>query len=97
MRLIDADELKSDFLREAERPINERPCVMDIIDNAPTIDAEPVRHGQWEEKFDSLMCSECKAVFKDEIIYTGDFGRYYIPYCPNCGAKMDKYDEKSNG
>ncbi len=61
------------------------------IQNAPTIEAEPIRHGEW--KSDRLVttnggtygvrrCSECEAYYQD-------IG-YGWNYCPNCGAHMDK-------
>ena len=50
----------------------------------PTIEAEPVRHGEWVRptmingvNFDIPHCSVCRTVPCDE-------GKY----CPNCGAKM---------
>jgi len=65
-----------------------------FIQELPTIDAEPVRHGVWikreavfkgnEIKVDRLECSEC-----------GKTQRRFLdtPYCPNCGAKMDLKEE----
>ena len=51
--------------------------------NAPTVDAEPVRHGHWiEAKYPLFTCSECGATYQD-------IG-YGYNYCPNCGAKMDE-------
>ena len=64
-----------------------------IICESPIIDAEPVRHGQWETKeyttedsFDDWIvihheevCSECEK---------GQGER--SKFCPNCGAKMDE-------
>lgn len=86
MRLIDADALM-------EFAHNHVGGVIDCNDIArfPTIEAEPVRHGEWieyrtydadtEPGYESYTakyrCSEC--------------GRYELemePYC-NCGAKMD--------
>lgn len=55
---------------------------------APTIDAEPVRHGQWVIKKDRSLfwanCSECGYI---------QF-RPYTNYCPNCAAKMDMEREE---
>lgn len=49
-----------------------------LIADAPTVDAEPVRHGHWEDSSNGWMCSECfREMHKD------------YPLCPNCGAKMD--------
>ena len=95
MRLIDADALISDI----ERTIGESGCVnhegeiMDCVRYAPIIEAVPVVHGKWirmdethpETGLNTHYCSICD---------------YEIdglePYCPNCGAKMDKESE-SNG
>lgn len=61
----------------------------------PTVDAEPVRHGRWDNipntymtvasKFGSYSgyatsCSVCHEVNPNA---------YKTNYCPNCGAKMD--------
>lgn len=51
------------------------------INEAPAVDAEPVRHGEWLPpavgKY-GCLCSECR------LQADNDFD-----YCPNCGAKMD--------
>lgn len=62
---------------------------MRLIDTAPTIDAEPVRHGRWLPEavsgYDGVNvvyarpCSECG--YEER--------RFVKRYCPNCGAKMD--------
>ena len=89
MRLIDADALKEKVLSEDPNPwiVNiVTSGIIEALDNAPTIDAEPVRHGRWE-KADNLKpkCSVC-----------GEFHLYSwtdhkkCNFCPNCGAKMDK-------
>lgn len=56
-----------------------------LIEDAPTVDAEPVRHGRWVAidriAFGfpwKLRCNRC-GVPQD----------YPHTYCPNCGAKMD--------
>lgn len=67
--------------------IGEAPCracdVDDLkmeLDEAPTIEAEPVRHGKWISHGSYFTCSVC-----GEEQYGIDTGRYY---CQNCGAKM---------
>ena len=62
-------------------------CVLvEDIENAPTVDAEPVRHGEWEV----TVCSLCRhdldgwADGAHEEVADGN-----VHYCPNCGAKMD--------
>ena len=59
-----------------------------VIRNAPTVDAEPVKHGRWEGKFwtDSFqhvcsLCGSTSRVHPESAPYK---------YCPYCGAKMDK-------
>lgn len=61
------------------------------IENAPAVDAEPVRHGQWivlkekDEYGNSIgVCSECtqRMYFKGETRFP--------KYCCTCGARMDK-------
>lgn len=59
---------------------------LDMVEDAPTVDAEPVRHGRWGEyEFFSLSpslngypCSNC-----------GQHEDRKTCYCPNCGAMMD--------
>lgn len=53
-----------------------------IIKEAEIIDAESVRHGCWEEYSVSMrVCSLCGK----------HTAKHNFKYCPNCGAKMDKY------
>ena len=85
MRLIDADALIEEALTEGAYGY------VDALQIAiaPTVDAAPVRHGQWEtnsDRSDTLICSVCKCGFD---MWKHDPHNY----CPNCGAKMDK--EKS--
>lgn len=96
MRLIDADALNmyerlKSYYGDAWRDAQEE------IDSAPTIDAEPVRHGKWIETeenhgFDNevrnkaLSCSVCRVAFRiSDYAQIEDFR-----YCPNCGARMDE-------
>ena len=53
-----------------------------IIKEAPTVDAEPVRHGYWipqDNTHTKFMCSDCKGRNHDGS------GKY----CSECGCKMD--------
>ena len=98
MRLIDADELKRECIKlprvlDDEFVIHvQMKDVTKSINNAPTIEAEPVRHGRWEkcsqyDIFDYCQCSEC-----GYFSFDGDTN-----YCPYCGAKMDGEDENEDG
>lgn len=65
-----------------------------IVNAVPAADVSPVVHGCWEvsdtpcERFE---CSECGGGcwYYD---YQGDVAK--SRYCPNCGAKMDKGEQK---
>ena len=82
MRLIDADVLETHTYWECfENPDDDYEYVLKTdIDNAPTIEAEPVKHGRWEG---DGQCSVCKDY---------PLARYMRNpnYCPNCGAKMEE-------
>lgn len=104
MRLIDADELRRkmcykciDTDEETEKGRVKWDSGLwirykvfeDAVTLAPTVEAEPIRHGRWifnpkdaiEMMFTLPKCSECGA----ESPNGGN-------YCPNCGAKMDEED-----
>lgn len=96
MKLIDADELGFELKISSNGYLYVTDN--DII-NAPTVDAEPVRHGHWIMKktaADALytVCSHCNASVK----YNDEYGTVVMNlnganYCPNCGAKMDEITE----
>lgn len=101
MRLIDADKLEDILVNHGFCYCNESDynngvasgflLARDDVKEAPTIDAEPIRHGRWIEckgsnGKDYRKCSEC--LHTQEI--TG-----LLNYCPVCGARMDE-NEISN-
>ena len=76
-----------------------------ILREAPTIEAEPVRHGRWviekrhavsrnpyidDNYFASATCSECDFCIHAETKSFGYPDLNTTNYCPNCGAKLDK-------
>lgn len=92
MRLIDADALEPSkvYMNYGFTRI----VYMDDIDEMPTIEAEPTRHGEWIGKpiingYSRVRCSVCDDVFL-ELENNGKW-----KYCPHCGARMDE-DEISN-
>lgn len=109
MRLIDTDKLleKTECLfkdlnsTEVYMGIGYNHGVGDsiaIIKNAPTIEAEPVKHGRWREYNypgqECVYCSACKTeYYPDDLIVIGV--NDYPYYCPNCGAKMDLEGEEA--
>ena len=83
MRLIDAEFVKKKMqeimdYQDAYLPIH----FEGILDDAPTVDAEPIRHGHWVSRIKIYECSEC-----------GFAGYPEMNYCPWCGAKMDEVEE----
>ena len=91
-RLIDADALIHRLLNTkivAANLFQYANAVTNMIGDAPTIEAEPVRHGYWENangrpKTYIRKCSVCGK----EAYFCGRGCSY--KYCPNCGAKLDK-------
>ena len=90
MRLIDADELIKHACRSTEWSHGEHPMVVEVddIDDAPTVDAEPVKRAHWvDQKHGVYKCSNC-GNFLD---FSGvNAGRGDANYCPHCGAKMSE-------
>ena len=78
---------------EREAAIESLPVAWDsainALRNAPAADVAQVRHGRWIDMRESskdvpeCKCSECGCV----IIGLEK------NYCPNCGARMDGYDD----
>lgn len=94
MRLIDADVLRSYWLKNGRNEYNTN-TVLDSIDRAPTVDAEPVQHGHWfMTEYEYFTCSECGQSYYNECENTREAefmlrkGIFYA-YCPHCGAKMN--------
>ena len=101
MRLVDADEAVKIIKRYDDRglALDEVTRVTDgiarEIEEQPTVDAEPVRHGKWinEPPYKAAdgtyrkaqICSECNSYFVSE----GNTPYSNHPYCCECGAKMD--------
>ena len=90
MRLIDADALgigiATPEVFDNKAYAEGWNSVIKILEEAPIIEAEPVRHGRWIDHpkdhcslFNGWNCSECMQII------SGGRGKY----CPNCGAKMD--------
>ena len=90
MRLIDAGALKKKaqmrgHVLKKSMVTEYHMCVSTHdIDEAPTVDAEPVKHAHWIyfrglNGMKQCKCAECLT----------SYGNMDTPYCPNCGAKMD--------
>lgn len=86
MRLIDADALKALIIRRRKeaKTLTGIDMVM-VVDDAPTVDAAPVKHGKWE---DYGHCSCCGWGWSD-LVYDRTEQMSRMNYCPTCGACMD--------
>lgn len=111
MRLINAERYAEKIREYANVLRDENPASIvatmaamsyDIAANEamkePTIDAVPVIHAHWLERYENIMCSHCKATYYDNIVdmYHDrvDYRRYVgLEHCPHCGALMSGDDE----
>ena len=88
MRLIDADALTYEILSEygADGGTEEVNTIYGMVINAPTIDAEQVKHGEWIDHGTTCQRYECSVCGDqhDWLILPNN-----INFCPNCGAKMN--------
>lgn len=98
MRLIDADKLRKDVI-DLPNTYNgfsdtyDKAMIVDIVDEQPTVDAEPIRRGHWNP----WRCSKCGE--RAPIHWDGEnrsYAEWLAPYCPSCGAKMDDQEEQDN-
>lgn len=66
-------------------------CANDVITRIPAADVAEVRHGRWERVstasgiISRVRCSVCAG--------TQPLTFENMPYCPSCGARMDKEAE----
>lgn len=86
-RYIDADKLK--YTKIIGCYSSEKMAVLEEdIENAPTADVEPVRRGEWKERYYSLPLSDGSRIgYECSCCLTHWDG--ISNYCPYCGAKMD--------
>ena len=101
MRLIDADalieRLKDGYCAECDIRDGSFCVVCRIntaingFNDAPTIDAAPVVHGQWIFDIDNKEWSWNKPYICDQC---GGWVEKAFKCCPNCGAKMDGGEDK---
>lgn len=103
MRLIDADTIFPNgcvTVWECDGAMT-ADGILKAIKDAPTVDAEPVRHGEWVDGRCSECGTEAPSTSWDDTVYDYDWEenlRYshtethteysVTDYCPNCGAKM---------
>lgn len=90
-RYIDADNLIHHDIEDINGDVLDVIHAADI-DNAPTVDVAPVRHGRWKE-LDEEGCYSCSVCGNPWIIIDGTPQDNEMYFCPHCGAKMDEEDK----
>lgn len=84
-RLIDANEALV-RMNEGMNWVYDLTDLPDFLADCPTVDAKPVVHARWiyhdTERGTVFTCSNCD--------YTPELISEETPYCPYCGATMDK-------
>lgn len=68
---------------------------LEYIKQMPTIEAEPLRHGQWsecwhDERIYSGICSTCEKASIRPV------DSEPLKFCPKCGARMDGGNENAD-
>ena len=92
MRLIDISEynLKNGIIQWVEYEEHSISLHSKMLHEIPTVDAVPVKHGRWihlEQSEYATISGKCTCCGWEAHYYEDDVAN--MPYCPNCGAKMD--------
>lgn len=63
-----------------------------MIDSMPTEDVAPIIHGHWyfDETDYITRCSACECGKWKGYIPSVEEAKQWMPFCPQCGAKMDE-------
>lgn len=97
MRRIDADAIKHEITkyhaglkpRYISKLVDaEIADIQDIIDESPTVDAEPVRYGRWIRNPDDVNAFFCSLCGCWNGVWWNEFAECTLKFCPWCGAKM---------
>lgn len=103
MRLIDGDEaiekvqdIEPIFIFKVTEVIATQRTsdVIAMLENAPTIEAEPVKHGRWEWHNEDGWYYSCSVCGHNAYGNTDNIVSGLWAYCPRCGAKLDLPGEK---
>ena len=105
MRLLDGDALEKAIYewmpKDQEKWMDSKippienlvVSIMMTIQEQQPVDAEPVRHGRWIRDEFGTRCGACGLYAYRDMF---DDQPWESPYCPNCGAKMDREQEKQD-
>jgi hypothetical protein len=81
---------------EVTEPLSTMIDAKRMLADMPAADVAPVRRGHWVRVGNGTTCSEC---MQGLLRINGKQSEWVdlsgMPYCPNCGAKMEvEYDER---
>lgn len=91
-RYIDAEKLKcsidsaTDSIFDWDKTIEELYYnLCELVDDEPTVDAQEVKHGYWQNKYRS------GTTIKEGVVSSccDMWNNRKSQFCPNCGARMD--------
>ena len=93
-RYIDAKQIRYSWMIDADGKEHDGVTLQSIIDKVPTADVVEVKHGKWIRygiNSKSCTCSNCNItqtvnIYNDKVMFN---------YCPYCGAKMKRSDDKN--
>ena len=91
MRLIDIED--TSLLKTIADGRLSAKAVWRLIKTQPTIDAVPVRYGEWIDSHDPWTGGICSACGYQTGERMGHLKLHYR-YCHNCGARMDAEREE---
>lgn len=86
--MIEINEAKASVMANYPNDPLLKHIITEALDKLPKVEAAPVVHGRWENG----DCSACGFDIRDLIDADSDFRGWVwegLPYCPDCGAKMD--------
>lgn len=88
MRLIYADDFERRIMEENEICEDCAYIVVNLLDDAPTVDAMPVVHGHWDCIDVDGNVWRCSVCGEDWMLSNGTPNENNMHYCTACGAKL---------
>lgn len=75
------------------------PWIVDKINNAPTVEVNPVVHGEWKRVgsgslHDTYECTNCHRLPKWDCLGDNHWRIAFTDFCPYCGANMRKNNKE---
>lgn len=85
---IEREALKRSIRHAQLNPVDKGLACL-LADEIPAADVEPVKRGEWVDKWGGRYANQCyKCSVCGEYALGNDKTWFLTYYCPNCGAKM---------